>query len=116
MLANASSVSSAGRVLSSAKLTAVAIDEDPEDREGAALAASHVSFAGRRVLEIGCGSGRLTRTYVDVAASVIAIDPDADAIAELTSVMPDVDARAIGIDALTLPDHNVDTVLFAWSL
>ena len=103
-------------MLSSAKLTAVAIDEDPQDREGAALAACHVSFARRRVLEIGCGSGRLTRTYVDVAASVIAIDPDADAIAELTSAMPDVDARPIGIDALTLPDHSVDIVLFAWSL
>jgi len=30
--------------------------------------------------------------------------------------MPRVDARAIGVEELDLPEHSVDVVLFAWSL
>jgi 16S rRNA A1518/A1519 N6-dimethyltransferase RsmA/KsgA/DIM1 with predicted DNA glycosylase/AP lyase activity len=74
------------------------------------------SFAGLRVIEIGCGDGRLTRGYAHEAAHVIAIDPDADAIAELAADLPGVDARAIGVDALFVPPRSADLVLFAWSL
>lgn len=94
----------------------MAIDEDPEDHEGAALRQLVASFAGLRVIEIGCGDGRLTRSYAGRAARVIAIDPDADAIADLRSELPGVDARAIGIEALIEPAHSADLVLFAWSL
>jgi len=94
----------------------MAIAEDPEDNEAAALNAVAVPFASRRVLEIGCGDGRLTRRYVREAASIVAIDPDAEALAELRQEMPGVDARAIGVEELELPDHSVDIVLFAWSL
>jgi 16S rRNA A1518/A1519 N6-dimethyltransferase RsmA/KsgA/DIM1 with predicted DNA glycosylase/AP lyase activity len=94
----------------------MAIVEDPEDHELAALDAVAVSFASRRVLEIGCGDGRLTKRYAADAASVVAIDPDADAIAELRRELPGVDARAIGVEELDLADHSVDVVLFAWSL
>ena len=92
------------------------IDEDPEGHETAALASSGVSFLSRRVLEIGCGSGRLTKRYAGVAASIIAIDPDADAVAELALDLPSVDARPIGIEELVLPPRSVDVVVFAWSL
>jgi hypothetical protein len=30
--------------------------------------------------------------------------------------MPHVDARAIGIEDLIVPEHSVDLVVFAWSL
>ena len=94
----------------------MAIDEDPEGYETAALHAMVPSFASRRVLEIGCGSGRLTERYAHEAASVIAIDPDADDIAELAAALPGVDARAVGVGDFLLPPHSVDIVLFAWSL
>jgi 16S rRNA A1518/A1519 N6-dimethyltransferase RsmA/KsgA/DIM1 with predicted DNA glycosylase/AP lyase activity len=94
----------------------MAIDEDPEEHELAAIDAIVPSFASRRVVEIGCGDGRLTRRYAAEAASVIAVDPDADGIAELAQELPHVDARAIGIDELVLPAQSVDIVLFAWSL
>ena len=93
----------------------MAIEEDPEQHEIAALEAL-VSFASRRVVEIGCGDGRLTGRYARDAESVIAIDPDADAVAELAQELPHVDTRAIGIDELVLPPDSVDLVLFAWSL
>ena len=94
----------------------MAIDEDPEGYETGALASSGVSFAARRVLKIGCGSGRLTKRYAHLAASVIAIDPDADAVSELARDLPTVDARAVGIGELVLPPRSVDVVVFAWSL
>jgi len=94
----------------------MAIDEDPEGHEILALDAMVPSFASCRVVEIGCGDGRLTERYAHAAASVVAIDPDADAVAELTAAFPHVDARAIGVEALVVPAQSVDIVLFAWSL
>ena len=94
----------------------MAIDEDPEGNEVAALRAVVPSFAGLQVVEIGCGDGRLTRRYAPDAATVIAVDPDAGAVAELAGEFPHVDARAISFDALVLPPQSVDVVLFAWSL
>ena len=94
----------------------MAIDEDPEEHEIAALTALVASFAGVRVVEIGCGDGRLTVRYAAGAASVVAIDPDVEAVDELRAALPEVDARAIGYDELVLPPQSADIVLFAWSL
>jgi 16S rRNA A1518/A1519 N6-dimethyltransferase RsmA/KsgA/DIM1 with predicted DNA glycosylase/AP lyase activity len=93
----------------------MAIEEDPEGHEIAALDPVR-SFGSRRVLEIGCGDGRLTRRYVKYAAAVTAIDPNADAVRRLAGEFPAIDARAIGIDELTLPPEAFDVVLLAWSL
>jgi 16S rRNA A1518/A1519 N6-dimethyltransferase RsmA/KsgA/DIM1 with predicted DNA glycosylase/AP lyase activity len=94
----------------------MAIFEDPELHEIAALEAVVPSFRGCRVLEIGCGNGRLTRRYSLTTKSVIAIDPNEDAIARLAGTLPNVDARALGVDELALSPNSVDIVLFAWSL
>ena len=94
----------------------MAISEDPEGYEIQALAGT-VSFAGRRVLEIGCGEGRLTARYAADAAQVIAIDSDAEAVAALAAEqIPNVVARALGVEQLDVPPHSADVVLFAWSL
>jgi 16S rRNA A1518/A1519 N6-dimethyltransferase RsmA/KsgA/DIM1 with predicted DNA glycosylase/AP lyase activity len=94
----------------------MAIIDDPEQHEAAALARLVPSFAGRHVLEIGCSDGRLTRKYARGAAHVIAIDTDAEGIAELRKTLPFVDARPVGIHDLVLPPHSVDVAIFAWSL
>ena len=94
----------------------MAIVEDPEGHELVALGRIQASFAGLRVLEIGAGDGRLTRRYAEDAASIVAIDPEEDDIAALRDDLPQVDARAVGVEALVLPDASVDVVLFAWSL
>jgi 16S rRNA A1518/A1519 N6-dimethyltransferase RsmA/KsgA/DIM1 with predicted DNA glycosylase/AP lyase activity len=94
----------------------MAIREDPEQYEMAALKQIVPSIAGARVLEIGCGDGRLTERYAHAARSIIVIDPDADAIAELTRKLPRVEAYSLGIEDLVLPPGSVDVVLFAWSL
>lgn len=92
------------------------VTEDPEGHESAALNAAMPSFADLRILEVGAGDGRLTRHYAHVARSIVAIDPDEDAIADLRSEFPHIDARAIGVADLQIPDHSADVVVFAWSL
>jgi 2-polyprenyl-3-methyl-5-hydroxy-6-metoxy-1,4-benzoquinol methylase len=94
----------------------MAIVEDPEGFEAAAIRELMPSFDGLRILEVGAGDGRLTRVYAAEAASIVAIDPDTEAIANLRAELPRVDARVIGIHELAIPDHSVDVVLFAWSL
>lgn len=94
----------------------MALYEDPEQNEPRTLARMMPSFAGHRVLEIGCGDGRVTRLFVDTAASIIAIDPKSETIAQLCAQLPSVDARVMGIKDLVLPRHSVDTAIFSWSL
>ena len=94
----------------------MALLEDPEQNESRALFRMVPSFAGLRVLEIGCGDGRVTRLYAGSAAAVVAIDPKAESIEALRADWPAVDARAIGIEDLHLPAHSFDAVIFSWSL
>jgi ubiquinone/menaquinone biosynthesis C-methylase UbiE len=96
------------------------IRQDPERAEVLALETMLPDLLGRRVLEIGCGDGRLTRRYAERAGSVLAIDPDPARIAAFEHDKPigRVAARAAGIlDAdLNLPDRSFDVIIFSWSL
>ena len=65
----------------------MAIRVDPENHEAPALF-DIVNFSGQRVLEIGCGNGRLTWRYADKAAHVTGIDPDAKQIALAREQLP----------------------------
>jgi 2-polyprenyl-3-methyl-5-hydroxy-6-metoxy-1,4-benzoquinol methylase len=94
----------------------MALTEDPEGNEARALSRMVPSFAGLRVLEIGCGDGRVTRYFAADALSVVAIDPDADAIEAVKADWPAVDARAIGVADLELPPRSIDVAIFSWSL
>jgi ubiquinone/menaquinone biosynthesis C-methylase UbiE len=78
-------------------------------------------FHGARVLEIGAGEGRLTTGFVADAASVLAIDPDADSIAEAQHTLADehrekVAFRVASVAEIDVPKADFDLVLFSWSL
>ncbi|MDX1616660.1 MAG: class I SAM-dependent methyltransferase [Candidatus Promineifilaceae bacterium] len=93
---------------------------DPEENE-----ITHLHQIGRldraRVLEIGCGDGRLTWRYASRAASVTGLDPDPEslavALAERPAALTDKVSFLTG-DAARLPlaDERFDVVLMAWSL
>jgi 2-polyprenyl-3-methyl-5-hydroxy-6-metoxy-1,4-benzoquinol methylase len=94
---------------------------DPEGYETAALAQAAPDLTGCRVLEVGCGNGRLTRRYAARARSVLAIDPDAASIAAFdrdfpATLRPRVVARTGTLATLGDPDASFDAVLLAWSL
>src|SRR5262249_38614175 len=68
------------------------------------------------IRDLGAGTGKLTaqlarRTLHGAPPRVIAVDPDADMLAELERLLPDVTAIAGRAEAIPLPDGSVDAVL-----
>jgi 16S rRNA A1518/A1519 N6-dimethyltransferase RsmA/KsgA/DIM1 with predicted DNA glycosylase/AP lyase activity len=96
----------------------MSIQVDPEEREIRALIAFVPNLQRSRVVEVGCGDGRLTRRYAARAASVLAFDPDEAAIAALRSDPPpgNVEVRTDTVDRVDIPEGSADVVLLSWAL
>ena len=76
---------------------------------------------GLRVLEVGCGAGRLTFPLAAAAASVFAVDPDADRIADARRALPPklegkVSFEVAGAAEVKAPKRRFELALFSWSL
>jgi ubiquinone/menaquinone biosynthesis C-methylase UbiE len=69
----------------------------------------------RDVVDLGAGTGKLTRTLVALGHRVTAIEPLAEMRAWLESVLPDVTALAGSAEALPLRDASADVVVCAQS-
>ncbi len=95
---------------------------DPEGIENCTLF-DLVDFSDKRVLEIGCGDGRLTWRYADGAAHVTAIDPNADKIAMARQQMPEHLLGHVEFHASAFEDFvadrmpaTFDIVILSWAL
>jgi ubiquinone/menaquinone biosynthesis C-methylase UbiE len=93
------------------------------DPEGAHLAALRRlgDFRGRRVLELGCGDGRLTLGIARDAASVLAFDPDTEAVGQARDSLPSELAQSVAYRVasgteIELERTSFDLVVFSWSL
>ena len=93
------------------------------DPEGAHLAALRRlgDFRGTRVLELGCGDGRLTLGIARDAAHVVAFDPDAEAVERARISLPHelrerVSYRVASGKEIELEPHSFDLTVFSWSL
>jgi ubiquinone/menaquinone biosynthesis C-methylase UbiE len=93
---------------------------DRERREPAAIA-ELVDVAGKDVIEVGCGTGRLTAFVAARAASVYAFDPNADAVTEARAALAEelrdrVRFAVHDAESLDLPRRRFDLALCGWSL
>ena len=93
------------------------------DPEGAHLAALRRlgDFAGREVLELGCGDGRLTVGIAADAARVLAFDPDAEKVEQARRSLPaELAGRVAYLVAsgteVEIEPTSFDLAVFSWSL
>jgi 2-polyprenyl-3-methyl-5-hydroxy-6-metoxy-1,4-benzoquinol methylase len=93
---------------------------DPDGAELAALA-QLVDFSGLKVLELGCGDGRLTWRYAGQAKEVLGIDPDEEAITAARAATPPGLRDRVSFDVASpverdMPRDHFDLAFFSWSL
>ncbi len=93
---------------------------DPEGKEIAALRRL-ANWGGARVLEFGCGDGRLTLRLAYLGAHVVAFDPKPSLIHYARCNLPKRFAKQIkyfigSAGKLDHPTGSLDRVVFAWSL
>lgn len=93
------------------------------DRDGVETTMIHdlVDFDGARVLEVGCGDGRLTWRYANEAAEIIALDVSEKKIAAAIDMCPEelqakVMFKAADIISYDTGDDRFDTAILSYSL
>jgi SAM-dependent methyltransferase len=65
---------------------------------------------GRTVVDLGAGTGKLTRAMVPTRARVIAVEPGEAMLGELRRVVPGVEAVVGAAEAIPVADGSVDAV------
>lgn len=65
------------------------------------------------VVDLGAGTGKLTRALLDRELTVVAVEPSDGMRAELTAALPGVTALAGTGERIPLPDRSADAVLVA---
>jgi ubiquinone/menaquinone biosynthesis C-methylase UbiE len=76
---------------------------------------------GLHVIELGCGDGRLTFQFAEATASVLAVDPDEERVANARrSLPPELERKVLfavaGAAEVKRPRRRFDVALFSWSL
>ena len=93
------------------------------DPEGVETRAVHglVDFAGKDVVEVGCGDGRLTWRFADAASSVLAFDPGETEIATAREQTPAalrgrVTFQVADMASIALAAGAYDVGVLSWSI
>ena len=93
------------------------------DPEGAHLAALRriQDFTGARVIEVGCGDGRLTLGIAGRAAHVLAFDPDEAAVSRARAAVSDELRERVRYEVASAIEVEVaaasfDIAVFSWAL
>lgn len=76
---------------------------------------------GKRVIDIGCGDGRMALGCASHASEVVGVDPDPSAIRLARERARELDARnttfKVGVaQTLPFPDEHFDAAILSWTL
>jgi ubiquinone/menaquinone biosynthesis C-methylase UbiE len=91
------------------------------DEDGVEAAVIAALVAGKRVLEVGCGTGRMTALAATRAASVYAFDPSAENVSVARAALTSEQRRRVRFavhdaEALDVARERFDIALCGWSL
>ncbi len=93
------------------------------DPDGAEISAIHelVDFRGVRVLEVGCGDGRVTWRYAETAVSVLALDVNEQKIFQAVEQTPEglrskVTFIVADVNHVDIPQDFFDVAVLSHSL
>ncbi len=64
----------------------------------------------RRILDLGAGTGKLTRSLVALGHDVIAVEPSSEMIGQLRLALPGVEALEGAAERIPIPPGRVDVV------
>jgi ubiquinone/menaquinone biosynthesis C-methylase UbiE len=67
--------------------------------------------ASSTVLDLGAGTGKLTRALVGRAGTLIAVEPGPEMLAQLRRAVPEADGLLGAAESIPLPDDSVDAVV-----
>jgi SAM-dependent methyltransferase len=90
---------------------ATAYAEHRPDYAEAAVRWALEGAPGRRALDLGAGTGKLTAGLLAQGLEVTAVEPDPEMLGELRRALPEVTALAGGAEAIPLADGSVDAVV-----
>jgi SAM-dependent methyltransferase len=63
---------------------------------------------GSRILDVGAGTGKLTRGLVGLGFEVVAVEPGAPMLQQLMTAVPEAQAIEAPAESIPLPDESVD--------
>ena len=75
-----------------------------------------IQLSGKKMLEIGCGDGRLSVQLADEVDALTAIDPDGARIDQARKSIAGVNFQVGSGEQLEFDSHSFDIVLFGYSL
>lgn len=90
--------------------------KDYSDKIIAEKILKYTNLINKKVLEIGCGNGRITSYLADKTRKLTAIEPDFNKIIKARDKLPGVDFQTASGEYLPLPDASFDVVVFTLSL
>jgi ubiquinone/menaquinone biosynthesis C-methylase UbiE len=96
------------------------LQRDPEGFEKKILQ-KYAEFVNKRVLEVGCGEGRLTWKYAGASSLTVGFDPDQDALRIARADSPynlreHIHFAQANANHIPFPKETFDIAVLAWSL
>jgi ubiquinone/menaquinone biosynthesis C-methylase UbiE len=100
--------------------TSMTLEKDPEGFEKKSLH-KFADFADKRILEIGCGEGRLTWKYAGASELTIGFDPDHNSLRVARADSPydmqkNVHFAEASASQIPFVNETFDIAILAWSL
>lgn len=91
---------------------------DPEQKEIICLSSHGINFDGKKILEVGCGTGRFTERILPKCSEIHCIDPDEKNLDILNSNLNDSRLKiSCGtLETVAIKQNYYDYVVFSWSM